>query len=228
MTSDDWKACAVPWKLPSQRDRRRAGRACICWMRSTAWPSAVPGARLKERVTAGNWPWWLTVSGAILLVKCATVLERHLRAVGAGDVDAATARSDRSGTPAAPRARPCTACSRCRWSRPGAGRRRRTASGRSCESDRPSREAVSRSMSTATCGEAICWSEVTSCRPRQLAPCAASMIGAQWLSSVAIGRGQRVLVLGLAEAAADIDVLARLHEELHARHLRPPWAAAAG
>ena len=34
-----------------------------------------------------------------------------------------------------------------------------------------------------------------------------------------IGRGQRVLVLGLAEPAADIDVLARLHEELHAGHL---------
>ena len=43
-------------------------------MRSTAWPSAVPGARLKETVTAGNWPWWLMVSGATLLLNLATVL----------------------------------------------------------------------------------------------------------------------------------------------------------
>ena len=48
------------------------------------------------------------------------------------------------------------------------------------------------------------------------------MIGAQWLSSSLIGVGQRVLVLGAAEPAADADVLPRLHEELGAfdrRHL---------
>ncbi len=49
-------------------------------------------------------------------------------------------------------------------------------------SDSPSREAVSRSIFTAMCGEAICWSDVTSCRPGSLAMCS-SMIGAQWLSS---------------------------------------------
>ena len=43
------------------------------------------------------------------------------------------------------------------------------------------------------------------------------MIGAQWLSSVDVGVGQRVLILRLAEAAADVDVLAGLHEELRAR-----------
>ena len=48
--------------------------ACICWIFSTAWPSATPGARLNDSVTAGNWPWWLTVSGATLVVKWATVL----------------------------------------------------------------------------------------------------------------------------------------------------------
>src|SRR5215472_15772377 len=31
---------------------------------STAAPSDEPGARLKESVTTGNWPWWLTVIGA--------------------------------------------------------------------------------------------------------------------------------------------------------------------
>ena len=29
----------------------------------TASPSEAPGARLKESVTTGNWPWWFTVMG---------------------------------------------------------------------------------------------------------------------------------------------------------------------
>ena len=37
--------------------------ASACWMASVAWPSATPGARLKQIVTAGNWPWWLIDSG---------------------------------------------------------------------------------------------------------------------------------------------------------------------
>src|SRR5580658_1543457 len=32
----------------------------ICW---TAAPSDAPGARLNERVTTGNWLWWLIVMG---------------------------------------------------------------------------------------------------------------------------------------------------------------------
>src|SRR2546421_12192278 len=31
----------------------------------TASPSETPGARLKETVAAGNWPWWLTRRGAL-------------------------------------------------------------------------------------------------------------------------------------------------------------------
>ena len=30
---------------------------------AVAWPSATPGFRLKESVTEGSWPEWLTVSG---------------------------------------------------------------------------------------------------------------------------------------------------------------------
>src|SRR6266851_1270417 len=71
--SDDWKACAVPWKEPSSVIGVLSS-ACICWIFCTASPSATPGARLNDTVTAGNWPWWLTVSGAVLLVKRATVL----------------------------------------------------------------------------------------------------------------------------------------------------------
>src|SRR5689334_11449758 len=36
--------------------------------------SASPGARLKENVTAGNWPWWLTASGAVAGPYFATAL----------------------------------------------------------------------------------------------------------------------------------------------------------
>ena len=43
-------------------------------MASTASPSAMPGRRLNDSVTAGNWPWWLTESGCTLEVKCAKAL----------------------------------------------------------------------------------------------------------------------------------------------------------
>ena len=35
----------------------------MSWIAVTASPSAKPGARLNEIVTAGCWPWWLTSSG---------------------------------------------------------------------------------------------------------------------------------------------------------------------
>ena len=73
-------------------------------------------------------------------------------------------------------------------------------------------------MSTATCGEAICWSEVDVLQARQLRHLLLDD-RRPVVELRRIGRGQRVLVLRLAEPAADIDVLARLHEELHARHL---------
>ena len=39
----------------------------------TAAPSDTPGARLKETVTAGNWPWWLTASAAACCSMLASV-----------------------------------------------------------------------------------------------------------------------------------------------------------
>ena len=39
------------------------------WMLVTASPSATPGARLKDSVTAGKKPWWLTASGVVLAAK---------------------------------------------------------------------------------------------------------------------------------------------------------------
>src|SRR3954470_12696621 len=64
LASDSWKAWAVPAKLP----RIVAGRlirVSASLIASTAWPRATPGGRLKEIVTDGNWPEWLTVRGAV-------------------------------------------------------------------------------------------------------------------------------------------------------------------
>src|SRR6266436_4896264 len=40
----------------------------------TASPNDAFGARLKERVTTGNWPWWLIVIGTAVVSMCAKVL----------------------------------------------------------------------------------------------------------------------------------------------------------
>src|SRR5579859_3961582 len=39
-------------------------------MASMACPSEALGARLNERVTTGNCPWWFTVMGALISSKC--------------------------------------------------------------------------------------------------------------------------------------------------------------
>ena len=65
MAREAWKAWAVPWKLP----RMLAGSP-IFWvvasMAFTASPRETPGARLKDRVVAGNCPWWLMTSGPVV------------------------------------------------------------------------------------------------------------------------------------------------------------------
>src|SRR5215472_7005341 len=59
---EDSKARAVPWKLVSTLAGipRSCATCLICW---TALPSDAPGDKLKERVTTGNWLWWLIVIG---------------------------------------------------------------------------------------------------------------------------------------------------------------------
>ncbi len=56
--SDDWNACAVPWKVP-EIESGMWMEAVTFWIALTASPSATPGARLNDSVTAGNCPWWL-------------------------------------------------------------------------------------------------------------------------------------------------------------------------
>ena len=60
--SDSWNTCAVPWN-PVEIVAGRLESRSIAWIAVTASPSAKPGARLNEIVTAGCWPWWLTSSG---------------------------------------------------------------------------------------------------------------------------------------------------------------------
>ena len=54
---------------------------------STASPSEAPGARLKEMVAAGNWPRWLTSSGAGFSLTRATDDSGTCPPPVAGDVD---------------------------------------------------------------------------------------------------------------------------------------------
>src|SRR5260370_41252248 len=56
-------ASAAPWKLVCTL----GGKRISAWAASMAWtasPREAPGARLKERVAAGNWLRWLTDRGA--------------------------------------------------------------------------------------------------------------------------------------------------------------------
>src|SRR5258708_27770308 len=66
LDNEEIKAWALPWKLVA-KDAGLPSSASIWWMALTAWPMEVPGVRLKDSVTEGNWPWWLMTIGATLL-----------------------------------------------------------------------------------------------------------------------------------------------------------------
>src|ERR1700674_503199 len=74
LRTDASKARAVPWRLPITEVGLpiRASRA---WIASTASPNATPGARLKDKVTAGNSDWWFTVTGETPFSTAATRLK---------------------------------------------------------------------------------------------------------------------------------------------------------
>ncbi|MNV87580.1 hypothetical protein D3C71_1817160 [compost metagenome] len=65
LDSELWKAWAAPWKLPLIESGMPSSR----WVRSrrlTASPRATPGARLNDRLAAGNRPSWLIDKGPVL------------------------------------------------------------------------------------------------------------------------------------------------------------------
>jgi hypothetical protein len=47
---------------------------CSFVMSSMAEPSDAFGARLKETVIDGNWPWWVMESGSVVVSKCEKAL----------------------------------------------------------------------------------------------------------------------------------------------------------
>src|ERR1700730_2401305 len=65
LLSELWNACALPWKLVAIEGGSWSSFV-VCWIAVTAAPIETPGGRLKLRVTDGNWPWWLTASGAVV------------------------------------------------------------------------------------------------------------------------------------------------------------------
>ena len=60
---------------------------CAVWIASTASPSEPPGRRLKESVTAGNWPSCMMASGAVTVLELGKRAQRHHLAGGGFDVN---------------------------------------------------------------------------------------------------------------------------------------------
>src|SRR4029450_6742631 len=65
LASEARNACAVPWKLPWMLAGSPSWRV-VASTAATASPRAAPGAKLKDRVTAGNCPWRDTTRGAVV------------------------------------------------------------------------------------------------------------------------------------------------------------------
>ncbi|MNO42995.1 hypothetical protein D3C76_332000 [compost metagenome] len=75
LDSEAWNASAAPWK----RVCTPAGipmSCCTCSITLTASPSATPGARLNDIITAGNWPIWAMASCAERCSICARLDRR--------------------------------------------------------------------------------------------------------------------------------------------------------
>ncbi|MCY1370361.1 hypothetical protein D9M71_543030 [compost metagenome] len=62
LASELWNAWAAPWKLPLMAVGMPM--SALAWLSMiTASPSATPGARLNDRLAAGNIPSWAMDSG---------------------------------------------------------------------------------------------------------------------------------------------------------------------
>ena len=83
----------------------------------------------------------------------------------------------------------------------------------------PKRAAWSRSIDQRQHAAAICWSEATSRSCGSFCSFASSC-GAQPLSSLMSESCSVYWILGARDAAADVEILARLQEQRRARHLR--------
>ena len=93
--SDDWNAAATPWKLVRTVAGQGVARDLLA-RGPPPRPSETPGCRLKEMVTAGNWPRWATVSGPTPVRSFATAESGTSLPVADADVQQARARSGSS------------------------------------------------------------------------------------------------------------------------------------
>ena len=130
----------------------------------------------------------------------------------------------RSGTAARPRESPCTGWSRCRSSRPGARRTRRRASGRWRRARRRAARPCRGRPRRRDGGAAICWSLALSCSLGSFAH-ALAQDRRPVIELRGVGVGQRVLVFGAAQPAAEGQVLADLEEGVDVLDLRQLRAA---
>ncbi|MCY1249125.1 hypothetical protein D9M72_626310 [compost metagenome] len=65
LDSELWKAWAAPWNVPMIELGMPS--SAIVWLRMlTASPKATPGARLNDRLAAGNMPSWAMDSGPMV------------------------------------------------------------------------------------------------------------------------------------------------------------------
>src|SRR5258706_15555218 len=63
LASEARNASAAPWK-PVRTESGSSSALASASIAPTAAPSETPGARLKEMVAAGNWPFWLLAYSA--------------------------------------------------------------------------------------------------------------------------------------------------------------------
>src|SRR5579859_143666 len=64
LDKDERKDAAVPWNA-AWIDSGMPISCCALSMAFVASPSDAPGARLKDKVTTGNCPWWLIASAVV-------------------------------------------------------------------------------------------------------------------------------------------------------------------
>src|SRR5271168_1239519 len=69
LATDDWNAAAVPCNAVVKLIGRATSFSAF-WIASTAAPSEMPGAVLKETVVAGNCPKCVTRSGPVCCSTC--------------------------------------------------------------------------------------------------------------------------------------------------------------
>ena len=168
-----WKDSGTPSRCPGSSTLMVGGHAqflnaSVPPARPPA-PASKPGFRLNDTVTAGSCPKWLMLSGPTPRDDVHHRVERHQRTLRGADIEL----RQRLGRALVLRVHldddRRTGWRAYRWSRPAGRHRRCKARPAICCGVTPSARARSRSISTITCGLAICRSVLTSTKAGQRA-----------------------------------------------------------